>query len=65
MIERDEKWLIEYEKRLLEQDKYITEVKKQKFIEEMKNGLLDDIKKEPNKIQKKPSIFQKLKRIFS
>lgn len=65
MIDRDEEWLIEYEKRLIKQDAFITEMKKNQFIEEIKNGLGDKIKKEPNKIQKKPTIFQKLRRIFS
>lgn len=58
-------WEIENEIRKMKQQELVTEVKKDKFIEEVKSGLGEMIKEEPNKIQKKPTLFDKIKRIFS
>lgn len=62
-MEREE-WEIELEKRKILQDTYITEMKKNKFIEEIKNGLGEDILKNPNTVHKKPGLFDKLKKLF-
>lgn len=62
-MEREE-WEIELEKRKMLQDEYVTEMKKNKFIEEMKNGLGDDILKNPNTKHKKPGFFDKLKKLL-
>ena len=48
-----EDWEIELEKRKILQESLITEHKKNKFIEEIRSGLGEQIIKEPNKIQKK------------
>lgn len=55
---------IENELRKIKQNHLVTEVKKDRFIEDIKNGLGEEIKKEPNKIQKKPGLLQRLKKIF-
>lgn len=57
-------WEIEQERRKIIQDQMITDFKKEKFIEEIKNGLGQSILEEPNKKQKKPSFFSKIKNIF-
>jgi hypothetical protein len=49
----------------MRQDIVATEIKKEIFIQEIKNGLGDEILKEPNKKQKKLTIWQKIKKIFS
>ena len=59
-----DEWLINHEKRKMEQDTLATQFKKDKFIREMKSGLGDLIKEEPNKEQKKLTWFQKLKKMF-
>ena len=46
-------WEIEQERRKMLQEQMITEMKKDKFIQEMLDGLGEVIKKEPNKVQKK------------
>ena len=43
-----EEWEVELEKRKILQDINITELRKDKFIEEIKNGLGDKILKTPN-----------------
>lgn len=58
-------WEIENERRKILQDQMVTDMKKEKFMEELKNGLGEKIKNEPNKIQKKSTLLQKIKRIFS
>jgi len=63
MNTRDELEL-EQEKRKLIQDELVTEVKKNKFITEIKSGLGEKIKKEPNTIQKKNSLFFKIKKLI-
>jgi hypothetical protein len=55
---------IENEKRIMKQDILSTELKKENFIKEIKSGLGDMIIKEPNKIQKKPTLWDKIKNIF-
>lgn len=64
-MEREE-WEIELEKRKMLQDSYVTEMKKNKFIEEIKSGLGEQIKKEPNKIQvkEKTSMLAKFKKLI-
>jgi hypothetical protein len=59
-----EEWEVEQEKRKILQDALITEIKKNKFIEEIQNGLGESILKEPNKVQKKPSLFSKFKKLL-
>lgn len=61
-----EDWEIEQEKRKMIQDSLITEMKKNKFIEEIKSGLGEQIKKEPNKIQvkEKTSMLAKFKKLI-
>jgi hypothetical protein len=57
-------WEIELEKRKILQDSMVTEIKKEKFIKEIKNGLGDLIISEPNKTQKKPSFWSKIKKLL-
>ena len=57
-------YLIKHEERKMQQDMLITLSKKNKFISEIKNGLGDEILKEPNKPQKKLTWWDKFKRIF-
>ena len=57
--------LLRDEERKMKQDVLATEIKKDNFIREMvEGGLGQEILNEPNKIQKKLTFFQKLKRIF-
>lgn len=49
----------------MRQDIVATEIKKEIFIQEIKNGLGDEIIKEPNRQQKKLTIWQKIKKMFS
>ena len=60
---RDE-WEIEQERRKMLQDQVVTEYKKNKFVEEIKNGLGERIIKEPNTVQKKPTIINKIKKVL-
>jgi hypothetical protein len=57
-------WEIEQERRKILQDQMITDFKKDKFIDEIKNGLGKCILEEPNKKQKKLGFFSKIKNIF-
>ncbi len=57
-------WEQEQEKRKLLQDKMVTELKKNKFIDEIKNGLGDRIKNETNTVHKKTSIISRLKKLL-
>lgn len=57
-------WEIELEKRKILQDQMVTEYQKSKFINEIKNGLGEEIMKEPNKKVKKHGFFFKLKKIL-
>lgn len=62
-----EEWEIELESRKMLQETMITEMRKNKFIDDIKSGLGEDILKEPNKVHKierKPSFFNKLKKMF-
>jgi hypothetical protein len=65
MDEREE-WEIEIEKRKILQDSLITDMRKNKFIDEITDGLGENIKKEPNTIHKKEkkTFLSKLKKIF-
>ena len=57
--------LLRDEERKMKQDLFTSEIKKENFIREMiEGGLGEEILKEPNRIQKKLSFFQKLKRMF-
>jgi len=56
-------WELEQEKRKLLQDNMDTELKKDKFINEIENGLGEKIKKEPNTVYKKPSLLSKIKNL--
>ena len=56
--------LIKDEMRKMKQDIFTTEIKKENFIKEITNGLGEEIKNEPNKIQKKLSFFDKIKLMF-
>lgn len=58
-------WEIEQEKRKLHQDMLVTESKKKMFIDEIKNGLGEQIKIEPTTKPKKLSFIEKLKKLFS
>jgi hypothetical protein len=62
-MERED-WEIELEKRKILQDSFVTEMKKNKFIEEIKGGLGEDIVKNPNTVHKKPNFFNKLKKFL-
>ena len=59
-----EDWEIELEKRKILQESLITEHKKNKFIEEIRSGLGEQIIKEPNKIQKKRNFWFKIKKLL-
>lgn len=63
MNSREEREL-EIERRKILQENLITENKKRKFIEEIKNGLGEEIMKEPNKIYKKPTLWKKIKNVL-
>lgn len=63
-MKNNDKWLYEIEKRKILQETIITDHKKNKFIREIKNGLGEEILKEPNKVQKKLTLFEKLKKLF-
>lgn len=55
------RWEIEREEKFIERDKIATEVKKNKFIQEIKNGLGDEIKdKITVKTKKKDNCFIRL-----
>jgi len=58
-----EEWEVEQEKRKLLQDSMVTELKKDKFITDIKNGLGKKMKKEPNTKHKKPSLLSKIKNL--
>lgn len=60
-----EDWEIEQEKRKMIQDQMVTEMKKNKFIEEIKSGLGECMMNEPNKVVKKLTFWQKIKKMFS
>jgi hypothetical protein len=57
-------WTIKHEQRKMEQDVLSTEAKKRKFINEIKDGLGEIIKEEPNKPQKKVRWYHKLFRMI-
>ncbi len=55
---------IEQERRKMLQDVFVTEIKKKKFIDKIKNDWSNSMMEEPNKIQKKPTIWSKLKKLL-
>ena len=59
-----EEWELEQEKRKILQDSMVTDLKKDKFINEIKNGLGEKIKNEPNTVHKKTTIFSKIKTLI-
>jgi len=59
-----QEWEIEQERRKFLQDRLVTEMKKNKFISEIKNGLGKEIVKKTNTIQKKPSLLYKIKKLL-
>ena len=61
---REIEWLIKDSERKMAQEIFITEMRKEKFINEIKDGLGEMIKEQPNTIQKKPSFWDKLKALF-
>lgn len=60
----NENWEIRNIVRKMAQDEFITDMKKDKFINEIESGLGEMIKNEPNKIQKKPSFWSKFKKLW-
>lgn len=59
-----EEWELEQERRKMLQDEIVTEYKKNKFIKEIKSGLGQSIMEQPNTIQKKPTVFDKIKKLL-
>lgn len=57
--------LIKDEERKMLQDAVATQIKKENYIREIVDGLGEEILSEPNKVQKKLSVWDKLKRLFS
>jgi hypothetical protein len=55
---------IKNEERKLQQDFFVTQIKKESYIKEIKDGLGNKIINEPNKIQKKISFWGKIKKMF-
>ena len=43
---------------------FVTQIKKESYIKEIKDGLGNKIINEPNKIQKKLSFWDKIKKMF-
>lgn len=62
-MDQDE-YLIKHEEKKMQQDILISESKKRKFINEIKSGLGDEIKEEPNKPQKKLTFWGKIKKLL-
>ena len=54
---------IEQERRKILQDVFVTEIKKKKFIDKIKNEWSNSIMEEPNKVQKKPTVWSKFKKL--
>tara|TARA_R110002012_G_C11500804_1_gene597302 strand:- start:190 stop:393 length:204 start_codon:yes stop_codon:yes gene_type:complete len=65
MGNQNEDWIVKHEQRKMEQDALSTLYKKNKFIKEIKSGMGEMIKDEPNKPQKKLKWYHKLFKIFS
>lgn len=64
MNDRELDWTIKHEHRKMEQEALATEAKKRKFIHDVKSGLGEMIKEEPNKPQKKIKWYHKLFRML-
>ena len=54
---------IEQERRKILQDIFVTEIKKKKFIDKIKNEWSNSMMEEPNKVQKKPTVWSKFKKL--
>ncbi len=54
---------IEQERRKILQDVFVTEIKKKKFIDKIKNEWSNSMMEEPNKVQKKPTVWSKFKKL--
>jgi hypothetical protein len=59
------KYTIDHEKRKIAQSALSTEAKKRKFVHDVKNGLGELIKEEPNKPQKKVKWYHKLFKLLT
>jgi len=59
-----EDWKLEQERRKILQDKIVTDYKKNKFIKKMKSGFGESILCEPNKIQKRITLLDKVKKML-
>jgi hypothetical protein len=57
-------WTIKHEERKMVQDALHTEAKKNKYAHDIKSGLGDLIKEEPNKPQKEIKWYHKLSKMF-
>jgi hypothetical protein len=57
-------WTIKHEQRKMAQEALATDAKKRKYVHDIKNGLGDLIKDEPNKPQKKLKWYHKLFRML-
>jgi len=55
---------IEQERRKILQDVFVTEIKKKKFIDKIKNEWSNSMMEEPNKVQKKPTVWSKFKKLL-
>ena len=55
---------IEHERRKILQDVFVTEIKKKKFTDKIKNEWSNSMMEEPNKVQKKPTVWSKFKKLL-
>ena len=55
---------IEQERRKILQDVFVTEIKKKKFIDKIINEWSNSMMEEPNKVQKKPTVWSKFKKLL-
>ena len=55
---------IEQERRKILQDVFVTEIKKKKFIDKIKNEWSNSMMEEPNKVQKKSTVWSKFKKLL-
>lgn len=57
-------WKIEQEKRKMLQEEMVTENKKNKFINDIKSGLGQEILQKTNKVYEKPNFWVKIKKVL-
>jgi len=55
---------IEQEQRKILQDSFVTEIKKKNFIDKIKNDWSESMMKEPNRIKKKPTFWDRFKKLI-